>query len=234
MISVVLPVYNREKYLAQAIKSILAQTYENFELIVWDDGSTDNSLNIATYYADKDKRIILVQANHQGLTKSLKHAFYLSKGEYICQVDSDDWIAPSCLEDTKLILDTHPAVGLTYTYYMDVEGDSNILTLGKRCVIPYSEKTLLRQHIVFHFRLMRRTDFELVGGINEQFEYAQDYDLVLRLSEITRFYKLEKPLYYHRLHENKISKQFYKEQLQYSWNAINDAIERRKKLKQKW
>lgn len=227
MISVVIPTYNRAKYLPQAIESVLEQTYRNFELIIWDDGSVDASPQIADYYAARDSRIKVILATHQGLTKSLKNAFALCKGKYISQVDSDDWIAPTCLEDTTQILNNDSSICLVYTYYTEVDENGKIIGLGKRCYVPYSKEALLRGHKVFHFRLMRRSTYVLAGGINEKYEYAQDYDLTLRLSEIKDFYQLQKPLYYYRIHQDRICEKFRNLQVKYAYQAICEAIDRR-------
>ena len=90
LISVIVPVYNREKYLHECIDSIINQTYKNLEIIFVDDGSTDNSLSILKHYERLDKRIIVMTQNNLGICLSVKNALSLSKGKYILRVDSDD------------------------------------------------------------------------------------------------------------------------------------------------
>ncbi len=96
-ISVLLPVYNGEKYLGDAIKSILAQTFSDFELIIIDDGSTDNTPSIIKYYASIDPRIVVVSRQHRGLGASLNEAIDLARGEWIARMDSDDIAFPDRL-----------------------------------------------------------------------------------------------------------------------------------------
>ncbi len=97
-ISVIVPVYNVEKYLNQCVDSILGQTFRNFELILVDDGSTDNSLKICKQYAKQDKRVKVIHQANGRQTKARKAGLALSKGEYIHFVDSDDWLEPNLLE----------------------------------------------------------------------------------------------------------------------------------------
>lgn len=98
-ISVVLPVYNSEKYLEKAINSILNQTFNDFELIVVNDGSTDKSVNIIKKFMLLDKRIKLIDRNNKGIVSSLNEAINLSKGEYIARMDADDICLPSRFKD---------------------------------------------------------------------------------------------------------------------------------------
>ena len=98
MISVIVPIYNVEKYLDECIKSILRQTYTDFELILVDDGSTDNSGQKADVWADKDGRITVIHKENGGLSGARNSGIKVSSGEYLFFVDSDDYIADNCLE----------------------------------------------------------------------------------------------------------------------------------------
>ncbi|HBL10267.1 MAG TPA: filamentous hemagglutinin, partial [Cyanobacteria bacterium UBA11162] len=99
-ISIIITTYNRDRYLGGAIESVLSQTQGDFELLIWDDGSTDNSLAIAHDYATRDQRIRVVGAKHQGRGISLKEAIAQTHGTYIGWVDSDDLLAPTALAET--------------------------------------------------------------------------------------------------------------------------------------
>lgn len=227
MISIITTCYNREAYIAQTIQSVLDQTHEDFELIIWDDGSTDGSLEIAQAYAKKDDRIKVIAATHQGHVTSAQGAISLSKGEYFGCVDSDDYLAPTCLEQTKKVLDNNPNIGVVYTWYGRVDALDNFLGIGHRCEIPYSSEQLLTSHIAFHFRLIRREVYNNIGGLNTNYEYASDYDLCLRLSEITEFLQLPKLLYFYREHPYSMGNTSNGLQLQHAWNAISEAMQRR-------
>ncbi|BAY87762.1 filamentous hemagglutinin outer membrane protein (plasmid) [Calothrix parasitica NIES-267] len=227
-ISVIIPVYNRESYLNTTIESVLNQTHTDFELIIWDDGSTDNSLNIANHYAQQDKRIKVIAAQHAGPTLALKDAFSTTTGNYVGWVDSDDVLAPTALEETAIFLDNNPICGMVYTDYLVINENNKVLGKGKRCEIPYSKDRLLVDFMTFHFRLMRKEVFLQAGGIDSESGFVQDYDLCLRISEITQINHLQRPLYYYRLHPGCISSQKRVELIYNTQQAIAKALERRK------
>lgn len=227
MISLIITCYNREAHLAQAIQSVLDQTYQDFELIVWDDGSTDNSIEIAQIYARRDSRIKVIDAPHQGYVISISLAIAHSRGEYFGCLDSDDYLSRYCLEKTKEILDSRFNLGVVYTWYGRVDSIGNFLGIGHRCQVPFSKDRMLFSHITFHFRCIKRKVYDAVGGINTNFKYASDYDLCLRLAEVTDFYQLSQLLYYYREHSLSMGSTSNGEQEQYAWLAINQAIQRR-------
>lgn len=102
MISIIIPVYNVEKYLAKCIDSILSQTFKDWELILIDDGSVDQSGKICDEYACKDNRIKVTHKKNEGVSKARNTGITLAKGEYICFIDSDDWIDVNYLQNFKI------------------------------------------------------------------------------------------------------------------------------------
>ena len=110
-VSIIVPIYNSEKYLPQCVESILNQTYKNFELILVNDGSTDNSLSICESYAQKDERIEILNLQHNGVSNARNNGISKAKGEFICFVDSDDKIE----KDFLLVL-----INLQYKYNSDI------------------------------------------------------------------------------------------------------------------
>jgi filamentous hemagglutinin family protein len=226
-ISIVMTTHNRDHYLGSAIASVLRQTYPDFELLIWDDGSTDRSVETAQSYAIRDPRIRVVAAPHLGRTQALKAAIAQTTGEYIGWLDDDDLLSATALEATAAALDANPAIGMVYTDYVDINEQGKVLGYGHRCRIPYSPQRLLVDFMTFHFRLIRRTVFEQVGGINSEIELAEDYDLCLRLSEVTQVQHLKQALYYYRQHSNSITQQQLQTVLDCSQRAIAQALERR-------
>ena len=225
-ISIITTTYNREQYLSAAIESALAQTYPNFELIIWDDGSTDSSVAIARKYAQQDARIQVIAAPHQGRGIALKNAHTACKGTYIGWLDSDDLLAPTALQETAAVLDAQPEIGAVYTDYLMINEKNQVKGLGHRTQIPYSPDRLLVDFMTFHFRLFRHQLYRAIGGINPEFNRAEDYDFCLRLSEITQFYHLNKPLYYYRQHSlHTVEQQL--DQIVESQSAISQALHRR-------
>ncbi|MEH1957880.1 CHAT domain-containing protein [Nostoc sp.] len=228
LISIVIVNYNRESYLQEAIASVLAQTWQDFELLIWDDGSTDTSVAIANNYAQQDGRVRIVQAHHQGVAAACKAAISQTSGTYIGIVDSDDILAPTALAQTATVLNRYPETGFVYTDYLNIDQEGKVLGYGHRCDIPYSPEGLLVNFMTFHFRLMRRSVYDRIGGVNTFFAgSAYDYDLCLRLSEITQVRQVKQPLYLYRNHSQSISVTRKKEQILWSRQAIAQALWRR-------
>jgi glycosyltransferase involved in cell wall biosynthesis len=226
-VSLIMTMYNREQYLGEAIASVLAQTYPHYELILWDDGSTDGSGEIASYFANQDSRIKCFKAEHQGRNAALRAAHQQANGTYLCWIDSDDRLTSATLAATVAFLNAEPEIGMVYTDYQIIDSQGNAQGYGHRCQIPYSKERLLVDFMTFHFRLMRRDRFEHAGGIDPYFESAIDYDLCLRLSEITQIKHLRIPLYQYRIHPHSMSHHNRSHQVGYAKAAVERALIRR-------
>ena len=228
-VSLVIPAYNRANFVTAAVGSVLRQTFTDFELLVWDDGSTDGTADAAEKAAAGDTRVRIVRADHAGVCAAINHAAKQLIGEYFGWVDSDDALAPQALAETAALLDA-PAnanVGMVYTAYLSMNETGRVTGVGKRTAVPYSRDRLLIDFMTFHFRLMRRELFDRVGGMREEFAGAEDYDLCLRLSEVTEIRHLPRPLYFYRVHDASISTQRRLDQITTSQRAIADALKRR-------
>jgi glycosyltransferase involved in cell wall biosynthesis len=226
-VSIVIRGYNRDGYIGRAIESVLAQTYQDFDLLVWDDGSTDKTAKVAIEYAKKDRRVRIAAYDHRGAVKSLKSALADTFGPYLCWVDSDDMLAPTALEETVAVLEGNPTVGMVYTDYQVIDASDRVTGYGKRCRIPYSKDRMLLDFMTFHFRLIRRSVFEQAGGIDESFLCAEDYDLCLRLAELTEVRRIPKPLYFYRIHSDSVSQRMRIDQIHCARDAVSHALERR-------
>ncbi len=227
LVSLVIPVYNRDTYLKTTIDSILAQTYTNFELIIWDDGSTDDSLAVANKYATEDSRIKVFTADNTGQGAALVKAIAQTNGKYLGIVDSDDLLHPEALVKTLAVLESNSSVGMVYTDHVVIDANGKEKGIGKRCSIPYSPERLLIDFMTFHFRLMRRDVYDAMGGFDANLGIAEDYDLCLRLSEVTAVEHLAEPLYYYRWHSANISTTQQLRQAKCSTIAVNRALQRR-------
>jgi glycosyltransferase involved in cell wall biosynthesis len=226
-ISLLIPAYNREPFIAAAVGSALRQTYENFELLVWDDGSTDATADVAERAAANDPRVKIVRAPHAGVCSSINAAAKQLTGKYFGWLDSDDAIAPTALAETATFLDSNPTVGMVYTDYLAMDESGHVRGPGSRTKIPYSRDRLLIDFMTFHFRLMRRDAFDRAGGIDESAAGAEDYDLCLRLSEQCEIRKLARPLYFYRVHDKSVSREERLWQIMQSREAIARALVRR-------
>ena len=209
-ISVVMPVYNCEKYIAYSIESILSQSFKAFELIIVDDGSSDNSMSIIQSYKDKRIRII-TNPNNIGLTKSLNKAINCSKGEYIARMDADDISLVDRLEKQSDFMEDNPKVAVLGGGYQEIDSDGRLINYVFKP--PVDKETIEHQllfkkpfanPIVHSTAIIRRTALEDVGRYRVPFQAAQDYDLWLRISEKFEIQNMDEILIYYRYHPDSI------------------------------
>jgi glycosyltransferase involved in cell wall biosynthesis len=221
-------VFNTAKYVAQAVKSILNQTYRDFDLVIWDDGSTDDSLTIVRKIAEGDPRVRVRGGKHIGILAAHAEAIKVSKGDLIGWIDSDDLLEKTALAQTVAALDANPNAGVVYTDHYEITEDGKRARISQRTKVPYSKDRLLVEFMTFHFRLIRRSTFEAAGGFDPtQPCAAEDYDLCLRLSEVTNFIHLPKPLYFYRLRQHSFSQSHRIAQIEASAAAVRRALARR-------
>lgn len=213
--SVVMSVYNGERYLRQAVESVLQQTYADFEFIIIDDGSTDGTWDILTEYDEQDQRITLVQnQENRGLTNSLNKGLTLSRGKYIARQDADDVSLPSRLACQVEFLEKNPRVGVLGTQMEIMDASENKVDFFK---VPYSHSmiawTLLFDRSFAHPSVViRKKILEMAGGYDTSFEVAQDHELWTRLVELTRFANLPEALVRYRTHVDAVCRQQATEQ----------------------
>lgn len=182
-VTVLMAVYNGERYLQEAIDSILAQTYHDFEFLIINDGSSDSTWEILNSYKDPRIRLLNNDSN-LGLTRSLNKGLKLAEGELIARQDGDDISEPERLAKQVAFLETHPEVALVGTQYKEIDSEGQLI---RECNLPY-DSTQIRWDILFycpfvHSAVMfrRATITEHIGFYNEDFLYAQDYDLWWRI-----------------------------------------------------
>lgn len=143
MVSIIVPVYNAQKYLGRCIESILAQMHEAFELILVNDGSKDNSLTICNEYAEKDARIKVIDKQNEGAGMARNAGLEVATGEYVFFIDADDWIAPEMLEQLLQLLISFDAEVSICNYFIDQEDGSNSFTSP----MPIEENPLITDDI---------------------------------------------------------------------------------------
>lgn len=217
LISVVMSVYNGEAYLDLAIDSILAQSYENFEFIIVNDGSNDGSLNIINSYAKKDKRIFVLDQNNCGLTKSLNNALFLTKGKYVARQDADDISSFDRFEKQVEFLEREKDFALVgcLRYDMDENGKT-ILAYKQPTTDSEIRKTLFGSNPFVHGSLMiRQKVISEVGFYNDKLKYAQDYDIILKIAENHKVHILPYYLYNLRIITSSITRTKFIEQDRY-------------------
>lgn len=210
MVSIILSIYNAEKYLNQCIESILKQTYTNFELICIDDGSTDSSYRILKEYKNRDSRILIKRKKNSGLTKSLNLGLKMSKGEYIARIDADDlWLSTKLEEQIKYLKENKNCM-LLGCNYENIDILENKIGSDKIKIVTSDEdikkrilylNPFIHSGVIFH-----RYIYEKLDGYNEKYYYAQDYEFWARV--VSKNYKvgnLNKVLVKRRYSENMIS-----------------------------
>jgi len=208
-----MPVYNAEIYLSKAITSILEQTFLDFEFIIINDGSTDNSYKIIKQYAENDKRIIPITQNNIGLTKSLNKGIELARGEYIARQDADDYSSPDRFVNQLFIMESKKKIGVVASSYCVFSEKENFRELLKPRLIDFP-----RRNVFAHGSLMFLAELLKNNPYDERYVYAQDYELLYRLQSQTKFFVLPKVLYYLRkdLIYNLEKYQFYLQISEYS------------------
>jgi len=206
---VLMPVYNAADYLSEAIDSILNQSYSNFELIIIDDGSTDNSVDILEDYVKKDSRITIVSRENRGISVTRNELLLLAQGVYVAWMDSDDISFQSRLEKQVNYLKNNKncvAVGCM-TEFIDDQG-------LKICIwkIPSRHSDIDASHIsgkggavVFPSSMMRVSVLKEWFLFDEKLTGAEDLDLFLRMAEIGHIENINQVLYKYRQHIASIS-----------------------------
>lgn len=221
-VSVITTVYNGEKYIREAIDGVLNQTFEDFELIVINDGSTDKTLEILRSY--RDPRIIIIDNQKNiGIPKSLNKALGIARGEYIVRQDADDISLDTRLERQTKFLIENKDVGLVGTSYYTIDGDGREIGVAE---CPSGEKAI--HFIGLPTIMVRRDCLEKMGGFREVFEIAEDYDLYLRLSEVFQIGTIREPLYKYRLYNSSTTSSKKLQTDLYASLAIEMAEERKK------
>ena len=213
-VSVVMVVCNVERFLAEAIESVLAQTFRDFEFLILDFGSTDNTKSIVSSYAKRDFRIKLHEIPHCGLSEARNAVSFLSQGRYVAVQDADDVSLPDRLLAEVQFLDSHPKVGVVGTATQWVDSKANPLWIHR---VPtqdseIKEALLTRCPFIQASVLLRREAFISVGGYRLPFAPAEDYDLWIRISEHFECANLEQVLVKYRIHPYQLSLRNRKQQ----------------------
>ena len=220
-VSVLMSVYNSEQFLKEAINSILEQTFEDFEFIVINDGSKDDSLKIIKSY--DDKRIKLISRANKGLTASLNEGLKIASGEYIARQDSDDISVPTRLEKEVEYLDNSPKTALVGSNYTVIDMDGTKLTTTNVFTQPADLKlTQITCNQYGHGSIMlRRNILKDVGGYDDSVGYVEDYDLWTRISQVADIANIEEPLYLYRRNTESITRKNLDLQIQQTF-AVRD------------
>lgn len=230
LVSVLFPVYNTARYLEEALESILAQTFEDFELIIIDDGSTDASLKILQAYAARDARILLSSRENKGLAQTRNELLGQAKGEYIAIMDSDDVALPYRLaRQVEFLQKELDVVCLGGAFELIDEAGRMLVSLPAPTNNEEIQQLMLAGHTAIHHAtaMMRRASLLKVGGYPETMATGGDLDLFLRLGEVGKMANLTDTVLKYRQHMNSISALKHTQQIEDKKVACEQAWERR-------
>jgi glycosyltransferase involved in cell wall biosynthesis len=201
-ISVIIPTYNRAKLLPQAIESALVQTYPHYEIVIVDDGSTDETSEIIKPYINK---VRFITQKNRGVSAARNRGIREAKGELIAFLDSDDLWLPNALRNKVQYLNMHPDTGLIHSdmllldEYGGTSGKSDpLMTNTGECYLGlFAGNRIFTSSVI-----VRRNCLEKAGDFDESIRYAEDYDLWIRLARECRFAYCEESLGFYRVHKS--------------------------------
>jgi len=230
LVSVLMPVYNSERYVAEAVESILAQTFVNFEFLIIDDGSSDGSLAILKRYAEKDQRIHLVSRPNTGYVVALNEMLAKAKGEFIARMDHDDVALPERFAKQLEYMQQHPECVVVGSRVLLIDSDGDPI---REMVDLFTHEQIDNQLLegtaeIFHPAvIMKRQAIEKIGGYHYDCQAAEDVDLFLRLAEYGQVINLPDVLTKYRQHLSSIG--YVEQQIQCcsADMAANNARRRR-------
>jgi hypothetical protein len=229
MVSVVMSVFNGERFLREAVESILDQSFHELEFIVVDDGSTDRSATILDYYQQADARVKVYHEVHRGLIESLNRGCSLAGGKYIARMDADDVASKDRLMMQVDFMEAHPQIGVLggAVEWIDATGKSlgiHMHPVEDREIKP----ALLHRCVLWHPTVvLRREAFVWAGGYRSIFVDAEDCDLWLRIAEHFQLANLEAVVLKYRIHPYQVSMRKRRQQAICSLAAQAAAISRR-------
>ncbi len=253
LVSVVMPVYNSEEYVAEAIESVLGQTFSDFEFIIVDDGSQDRSPEIIREYERRDERVrLLRQESNRGVSFARNRGIDASGSDIVAFMDSDDVSLPARLEQQVRFLQDNPEIGAVGICTKAVNHDLTT-SLGADIVPPQHARIVFNQFtdfpsfVVGGGLMIRPEKLRAVGGWNESLRYGEEADLFVRLLLQTRirYANLSEILYVQRLHDSNKSSSpekvggrknnvWLRRRLEFLWDEVtDDTLTRFRCLQQK-
>lgn len=210
LVSVIIPCYNAEKFVEQAVRSIMEQTYQNLEIICINDCSKDSTGTILRKLAKEDSRIVCVENEENlKLPKTLNKGITLAKGEYIARMDADDISLPERIEKQIKFMLSHNDIDIVGCNSQHIDEYGNIRAY--RTYMPIEHRKIAKQMtwkcvLVHPSVLAKKSFFEDVGGFNEQLSYAEDYELwISAIIKSKKMANLQDILLHYRIHSSQMT-----------------------------
>lgn len=224
MVSVLLPVFNAGEYIGECLKSLIDQSFNDFEILIYDDNSIDETVGIIETV--NDKRIKLYRKpNNTGLTKSLIAGIQEAKGKYIARMDADDISEPTRLEKQVHFLENNPDYGIVGSFLKPIENGD----LKAMWSYPVEHQDIVSWMVIdspfVHPAIMMRKEVLIKNKLNYNscFEPCEDYQLWFQLLKCTKGYNINEPLIYYRLHANQTIERRKKEVIEKS-NLVRASV----------
>lgn len=239
-VSIIIPCYNMEPYIAETLDSVVAQSYNNWECIIIDDGSSDNTESIVKNYCNKDTRFKYIKQGNEGVSAARNNGIKQAKGEYILPLDGDDLIDQTYIQKAESFLSEHPGTKLVYC-----KADKFGEIQGEWQLDKYSYNNLIWENCIFCSALFRHTDYDQTMGYNINMkEGLEDWDFWLSLiKENDIVYQINEILFHYRIHKNSrnsmatdkiisLMKQIYNNHIDIYQKYHNDIVYYGNKFKQ--
>ena len=231
LISLIIPCYNAEKTLEKCLNSVVKQSYNNLEIIIIDDGSTDNSAAIYRDFASKDHRIIIIKQDNSGVSKARNKGVHAALGEYICFVDSDDWVEPTyCAELYRLLMTEKADIAIVEASYEDQNGkivfdkpiSSEKVFDGKRALILLLEDKFIQSH---PWGKLYKSAFLKNINFPEHLKCFEDYSTLFKIfDKAIKVVRSDEKLYHYLQHEDSLSHNLSPETAYYFYLAITEVF----------
>lgn len=204
LISIVLPVYNGEKYLHESIQSVMRQTYTNWELIVMDDRSVDNTCKIVNEYRKWDQRIrYYLNEENLKLPRNLNRGFSLAKGDYLTWTSDDNRYKEKALETMLSRIKENQDADLVYASYEIIDDKGNLL--GDILADGKAKEHILGSNVIGACFLYTRKAYEMTGAYDKDLLYVEDFDYWQRMVAKVKSVAISECLYEYRWHENSMT-----------------------------
>ena len=206
-ITILLPTYNSGKYISQAIWSILNQTFKEFEFLIIDDGSTDNTEIVVKSF--EDKRIQYVKTEHTGLTNTLNYGLGIAKYDWVARMDADDISHPRRLDLQMNYLSENKDIDWISSWYAVFDNNIEYIIKLPKDSKTISEKLVLTSSVCFPGSIFKKNMILKNGGFEG--EVFEDYKLLLKIKDHCNFYNIQEVLYFQRKHKNSLSRKNYEQ-----------------------
>jgi len=225
LVSIYVPLHNREDYIVECVQSALDQTVKDLEVCICDDGSTDRSVERVERYFGRNPRVRIFQQRNAGIGAASNTAVKNALGFYVGQLDADDVLKRDAVERCLEIMEKNHRLSLVYGTTEYIDENSCVIADGWNWPL-FSREYLLTRMICHHFRFFRKRDWSRTPGFDETIINAVDYDMMLKLAEVGEVVHLNRVLYQYRKHADTTTVKENPMQTQNNFYVINQALKR--------